>query len=402
MHIRSLIVWLALSASATAEPPVYAPNDAILFLEMGFTYCDAELMAERWGLASPWDAKIRAGRHLHNDRGHNRVAGYVHETRKWGGANGKYCSPWSMNIEGYGIDALAQHWGVSNTEAKVKINDVFLSGHSGLLWRVIENATYKGDDKFIDKGSYGFEDERGTLPLDDTRFTLCDADRMADVWNISTVQAQERLITKAALLSPEEQVASIDAIRPLTPHIRCDYYPEFSYDDVTRIAAWWNVDRIDVKTKLNAQLTNGTALGALVKVGRRPNHLMDADRSTTGTPLFHQNDELTAFAASHYTQCDARLIATSWSLTHLAAKTRLGRMIIDGDGAEIALAREDAGRLAVASNITCIFGDDYTTADAETMAAHWGTSASDAREQAVYKLMHGASQEYLHEALWGR
>ena len=79
-------------------------------------------------------------------------------------------------------------------------------------------------------------------------------------------------------------------------------------------------------------------------------------------------NELETFFSSAYTYCDAKLVASLWSIPIDEAKATIGRKILNGIGDAVPVILQEA-RLAYA----CEWADTpHTYSDAEKLAALWG------------------------------
>ncbi len=405
MFTRTLVLWLALVSGNVAmadKPPLSEEAAMQLFFDSGYTFCDARLLKEAWGLQMEYGAKVRTGRFLDLPRGRNRVARFVADQRLASARNNSACSTWEIGLEYPQISALEAMWGLSTMETKTRIETEFAANR----WRGVRDKVgfQGGMDKlgYYDKTGIGFApeyvDDRDFSDLDDTPFTYCDAQRVALVWGMSAPNAVIHLNEKAQVLSKPDLIASMEAVRTVTPTYQCTYYPDFSYGDAERVAGMWGQSITQVKVQLGTKLTGGYATYLMNELGHRSEaNLPDVDG---GTNQFFTDANQAAFDARGFTSCDARMLARFWSVSDDDAIARAGRKLMDpGQHGALDTHRADSHRLAHADSFECAFGDSFTPEDLTTMAMYWSLSEDDARERAVRKLMHGDSQEYLTEAL---
>ncbi|MFT6143472.1 MAG: hypothetical protein ACJAZO_002868 [Myxococcota bacterium] len=405
MFTRTFVLWLALAGSSIAlaeKPPLSEQSAMQLFFDSGYTSCDARLLKEAWSLQMEYGAKVRTGRFLDQPRGRNRVSRYVAEQRLASGQSGNRCSTWEIGLEPYQIDALAAIWGTSTMDTKSRVETEFAANR----WRGIRDKIdfHAGFEKlgYYDKTGAGQADYGNGTPefrgLDQTPFTYCDAERVAQVWGVSTDAAVTRLNEKSQVLSKPDLVASMEAVRTVTPTHTCDFYPDFSYDDASRLAGSWGLDLMESKAQLGTKLTGGYATHLMRDYGYRT-ELAIPDVSG-GASHFFADLHPAAFDARGFTACDARMLARLWSVSNDDAVERAGRKLLDpGQYGALDTHRADSHRLATADGFECAFGDSFTPEQLTTMATYWSLGEDDARARAVHKLMHGDSQEFLREAL---
>lgn len=407
MFRRTLVLWLALvsgNAALADKPPLSEEAAQQLFFDSGYTFCDARLLKEAWGLQMEYGAKIRTGRFLDLPRGQNRVARYVAEQRMASMGQPNQCTTWEIGLDYSQISALEAAWGLSTSDAKTRVEDEFAQNR----WRGIKDKVgfmggmdklgYLGKLGYYDKfGVDGLGDGRDFYDLDATPFTYCDAQRVARVWGTSTGVAVRRLKMNTEQHSTADQVASMQAVREVTPTFKCEYSPDFSYNDAERVASMWAMNITDVKLRLQDKLTGGYATYLMQDLGHRSNAY--EYNGTGGTNVFFTDPHQAAFNARAFTACDAEMLARLWSTTNEDAIDRAGRKLLDpGQHSALDALRADSHRLAGTDSFQCDVDDSFSADQLVAMANHWGISDADTRQRALDKLMYGDAQDSLRDA----
>ena len=407
MLIRSLLACLALmTATASADKPPLNETDAVqLFFDAGYSFCDAELLGAAWGF-QPYGAKVRTGRFLDLPRGANRVSRFVADQRLQSGRTKVTCDHWSLGMTFSDVEILAAAWGLSIIEAKSKIPREYGANRVRGMWdllpeRMVDTKTYAGKLGYVDYGSPPAEDPRTFTDLDDTRFTHCDAERLARVWQTDLPTAVETLQRKATIYTPADQRASVEALQKVLPSYKCDFHPDFTYTDAWALASQWGVPPDEAKATLGDKLTRGWATYYLVEYAGRPQRVFDEEMAGSGFGTsFVPTDDATAFAAHGWTQCDAATLAHLWNSTEDDARERAGIKLKDsGPYGDLAVYREDARRLAETDGLRCSFSDNYTDEQAARIAAEWSVDEATARSLVEDKLNSGVAQRELTMAL---
>ena len=407
MLIRSLLICLALcSATASAYKPALAEGEAVsLFFDTGYTYCDARLLAQEWGLPMPYGAKVRTGRFLDLPRGRNRVSRFASDVRTEAAARGETCDFTEIGLDFSDIMLLSEVWGMETWDVKTRVTQEFMANRGRGVFDKLPARRMPDTGKFGGK-TYappppGPAPDREPGPLDDTRFTFCDAEKVALAWQTRVDEAVERLQVKAEIMTPADQIASMDAVRGLLPRHKCAYHRDFSYYDADVLASEWGADIMDVKASLGHKLDQGWATPYLVRFSGRPAYLEEQEYAAEdGTDLFVPAGQIAAFTAHGWTHCDAVQLASLWKSSPTEAKERAAmKLIATGPHADLAAYREDARRLSEVDGVQCDVSDDFSDADIATMAAYWQMSETEARDLALAKLNSGVNQSNLQTAL---
>jgi hypothetical protein len=105
---------------------------------------------------------------------------------------------------------------------------------------------------------------------------------------------------------------------------------------------------------------------------------------------------VSAFLASDFTICDAKVLATVWDLTLHDAKATIGQKITNM-GRGFALTAVDANReAAIQRGLQCNYQDEgLGYQDAERLAAQWNQTPAEAKVTLENKLMRGWAGPYL-------
>lgn len=108
---------------------------------------------------------------------------------------------------------------------------------------------------------------------------------------------------------------------------------------------------------------------------------------------------VSAFLASDFTVCDAKVLATVWDLTLHDAKATIGQKIMNM-GRGFALTAIDGNReAAIGQGLNCDYHDEgLVYADAERLAAQWNQTPAEAKITLQNKLMRGWAGPYLNGA----
>ncbi len=125
----ALFVSTALSSGVAIQPAAAQSADQAreAFFGSGYTYCDAKLVGALWGM-DPDQGKAEIG--------YKVLGGFTANLRQIlddSRANGNYCD-WSDTGLSYSdAEQLAQVWGLSTWQAKLKAADHFTQGRSYMV-----------------------------------------------------------------------------------------------------------------------------------------------------------------------------------------------------------------------------------------------------------------------------
>jgi len=109
------------------------------FWEGQYTYCDAKLLAAYWG-QSVYEAKARAGEKLLRDE-RSVVEDFLSSARNQAPENGTTCSFNEDGYTYDDAALLAQYWGKATPwDAKLKINSLLMSGNNADIQNALQSA----------------------------------------------------------------------------------------------------------------------------------------------------------------------------------------------------------------------------------------------------------------------
>ncbi len=106
------------------------------FWNSKYTYNDAQLLAEWWGMSAPWDAKLKIGRLLMN--GNDAAIQKELQQQQQSNAfwNGKYTIA--------DAQILAEYWNKSELwDAKLKIGSLLMNGDNAAIQKALQQANQK-------------------------------------------------------------------------------------------------------------------------------------------------------------------------------------------------------------------------------------------------------------------
>jgi len=190
------------------------------FHEEGYTYDDAELLAQSWGKPTPWDAKLKINRLLMN--GQNAT---IQQTLKQVKQQNQL-APQSMTVEDQQWNAysgseytyddaevLAKYWGKpSPWEAKLKIGSFLMDGQTAELKKVLQQAKQQSQSP---AQSMTVEDQQWNA-YSGSEYTYDDAAVLAQYWGKSSpweaklkigslIMTSDQAVIKKALKNAESQ-----------------------------------------------------------------------------------------------------------------------------------------------------------------------------------------------------
>jgi hypothetical protein len=161
----------ALASASAAQPPPKARNVYRVFINSGYTFCDAKLVGQLYNYSTEF-GKLTIGTKIVNGLGDN-IPTILQEARA------SYSCEWEDTGHSYDdAVALAKVWGLdSPAEAKAKVAQAYTAGQSGMVKDAlatpipVSTQTASPDEAFVNSG-YSYCDAKlvgalfGTTPED--------------------------------------------------------------------------------------------------------------------------------------------------------------------------------------------------------------------------------------------
>jgi hypothetical protein len=221
-----------------------------------YTYSDAELLAEYWGKATTWDAKLKIGRLLMsgNDaavaqalRGAraNAPQAYVEQQQWEAYTNSKYTY--------FDAELLAEYWGKPTTwDAKLKIGRLIKAGDEAAVARALRGARVEQQQL---EAAYG-----------NSKYTYSDAELLAEYWGKPTPWDAKLKIGRLLMSGNDAAVAqALRGARANAPQAYVEQQQweayansKYTYSDAELLAEYWGKP-----TPWDAKLK----IGSLIKAG---------------------------------------------------------------------------------------------------------------------------------------
>ncbi|OQY56552.1 MAG: hypothetical protein DRR08_07560 [Candidatus Parabeggiatoa sp. nov. 2] len=148
----------AVLATASSQAASVAPNQEA-FWNSKYTYDDAALLAEYWGKPDPWYAKLKIGRLLVSGED-AAIQKALQQARQQGQQESE--AFWNSKYTYDDAELLAEYWGKSTWDAKLKIARLLVSGDDAAIqkdlqqakaeqqqWNAYSNSKYTYDDAAV-------------------------------------------------------------------------------------------------------------------------------------------------------------------------------------------------------------------------------------------------------------
>lgn len=217
-------------------------------------------------------------------------------------------------------------------------------------------------------------------------FDYCDAKLLAGFWGESVSDAKGTISYKLglggeAVVRDALKMAQEKALQTGTP--TCSIY-EMGYQpaDAEALATFFNYSSLsEAKAAMfNKMLNQGEP--ALIQV------LKAAGAPTVAAKPAVPKDPFQAFIQSRFDYCDAKVLGEFWGVPVDDAKMRIGNKVVAGASQIVASELKEA--FAKPGHSDCTWVElDYSYADAEAMAAHWGQSTDEAKARMTRKVNFG-------------
>ena len=246
----------------------------------GYTYCDAKVLAAFWGEATPYEAKVRLGDKMlrwgaSDAQAHVPVA-RVQALQK----HPEAMPCWYLDGGYSYNDAalVATYWGEANTwDAKLKMTRLLVQGKDAAIQAALRNArSARNAEPQSPPQIQDGEPQPIPLPLASSEqaalekyfvqgYTYCDAKVLAVFWGeASPYAAKIRLGQKMLSWGPADAQAHVpsareQALQKSVPELPCDYTDGgYSYDDAALLATYWGENStVDAKIKMTRLLIQG-------------------------------------------------------------------------------------------------------------------------------------------------
>jgi hypothetical protein len=222
-------------------------------------------------------------------------------------------------------------------------------------------------------------------------YSYCDAVVLASRWNQQPLDVKVtigRKIDSGGAAVVKSELAAARAAAMKDPSKGCRFWDAgFQYSDAEKLAKIWKTSVDSAKTMVEQKLlTDGGegrlhALLAQAPVATKP--------APAKPPQPSQNQDMTAFFASSYTYCDAKVLSSHWASSVDDAKALIGRKIGWGNAdivkSELQSARAEAQK---DPKRACTFWDaGFQYSDAEKLAKIWKTSVDAAKATVQQKIL---------------
>lgn len=257
MTVSRLVVIFALASMGSGcfrrvpqpEPPpqpAQAEDYALAFINGGYGWCDAQVLAWNYGPKDIYEAKVYFGRMISDGQKIGEKLAASRSQAKSAGA-----TPCDYYESSFGYDdaeVLANSWGVQIDEAKTRIGQL-LSWHGE--WAVHDQL------KGAYRGLEGNEHDAAADPLMafwNSDLTTCDAELISQYWGISFYDAKMELGDKVlwGLMRDDLEQGELGAARE---HARaqgttCSWWgSDLNMDELEQLACFFGVDVGEMKGK---------------------------------------------------------------------------------------------------------------------------------------------------------
>lgn len=173
------------------------------FVDNGFTYCDAQVLAQFWRVPIP-DAKARAGHKLQTAEGTEDLGKLIWTARDAAVARNLQCDLAKSGISADEVALVATYWGVSIEEARLYCQEKLLWGGREEVRYWVDEARNKGAYNEGDEGDIYSEQALFDLYL--ANFNYCDAEAVGRFWGVDTYEAKMTLGQKIKYGMPANEV----------------------------------------------------------------------------------------------------------------------------------------------------------------------------------------------------
>lgn len=173
------------------------------FIDNGFSYCDAQVLASFWRVSVP-DAKLRAGHKLQTPQGTDELGKLIWTARDQAVERNVKCDIHKSGISEQEITLLANYWGVSLPEARLTCQDK-------LLWGGLADVRYwiteaQGKIPYDEAYYEGASEEQALFDLYLANFSYCDAEAVGHFWGMDTYEAKMTLGQKIKFEMPASEI----------------------------------------------------------------------------------------------------------------------------------------------------------------------------------------------------
>ena len=264
---RGILSSYALAASVSQQNE----NDAFaLYSSQNFSGCDTKIIADFWGEADVYDAKVRMGSKMLSlgvQEGHNEMA-YAREQTLLKPDNQLPCDYSDAGLSYADIVTIADFWGIDQYVTKGKVAALIVQGDDAYLHQNLADAREQ-DLRVANANanaaavSQQNEDEEFEM-YSSQNFSGCDTKIIADFWNEADVYDAKIGMGRKMLDYGVQEGHNIMAYAReqtlLKPYdqLPCDYSDAgLSYADTITISNFWGLDQYVTKGKIAALIIQG-------------------------------------------------------------------------------------------------------------------------------------------------
>jgi hypothetical protein len=271
MRLLSLLLLLSLvglsvpeAQAGSKEDRAYLASDT--FYGNGYSYCDADHVAQVWGKGDSWDVKVRLGGLLMKGK-NAKVEKAIAQGREMADAQGSICEFWSNGYLYEDAEAIGALWGMDAYGAKAGLARMLRYGD----WGGVDMAMQKSgryDEKYYEEPyyddcdvgyAYGDPQERIAAYA---AYDACDAALLAGFWNIPEEQAYARIgktIEEEGRARVEQDLQSARTFPSDRAKEACDYFQSpYTYEDAELLAQSWGMEDVyAAKTRISEMRLGG-------------------------------------------------------------------------------------------------------------------------------------------------
>lgn len=241
------------------------------FFAAGWRYCDAVVLSGIWG-EDAWEAKVRAGRKL-SDGGADGVRAAVDEARSAARAGrGRTCSFVETGYAYADAELLAQAWGSGVTEAKTRVESKVLWGDYGLIDALIAEARSGGAPVERDPDDQAMRAFFNSDAVDYCHAKMLAAAWSSTVSQAKVILGHKVMGGHTDLL--DQALGEARSHAQANPAGRCTWSDTgFDASDAARLAELWDTSVAEAKAALTDKYLYGSEANARAMLaGLQPGH----------------------------------------------------------------------------------------------------------------------------------
>ena len=387
--------------------PSAASARAMKWSKGDYLYCDAQLVAKLWNQPVS-AAKSDISQKVLNGASAPLNMALQSARREFAAEADSLCQYYDHGYDYKDMKALGELWSVETWDAKTKSNQLLFKGEYGTLKKQVKAAHQKiarrpqpevshADRAYWSKGDYLY----------------CDARLVAEHWR-APVSAAQRAIEDKLLKGRKQDVESLlrqarSAIPTNKARTICSYHENgYSYEDMEALGELWKTDSWEAKGRVSRKLFSGQRAEverAVTSARAQAAAAQETKRKRLRTPEMKRARRQAAINLQHfnksgYTYCDAAVIADLWGMTPVRAKLKMGRLLRQGEDADLKNTMTVARRQAEpqADDLCSYSMGGYSYSDLTAIAKAWRVDEFEAKHRISLKLVRG-EQEYIDRTL---